>query len=68
MPPFRVDVMTTIDAVTFAEAWKERVETQLGDTPVFLISLRDLIRNKEAAGRDTDRVHLHRLRKYGKVL
>lgn len=68
MPPFRVDVMTTIDAVAFADAWKNRVETQLGDTPLFLISLQDLIRNKEAASRDTDLVHLNRLRKYGKVL
>jgi hypothetical protein len=27
MAPARVDVMTTIDALTFPEAWKNRVET-----------------------------------------
>jgi hypothetical protein len=32
--PTRVDVMTTIDAVTFPEAWKNRVETHLGGIPV----------------------------------
>lgn len=64
--PVRVDVMTSIDAVTFTEAWQRRVETHLGGIPIFVISLQDLIRNKEAANRDTDRVHLARLRKYGK--
>lgn len=64
--PARVDVMTTIDAVTFREAWKNRVETQLDAIPISVISLQDLIRNKEAASRDSDRIHLSHLRKYGK--
>lgn len=66
MVPARVDVMTTIDAVTFAEAWKDRVETHLDDIAIFMISLHDLMRNKEAVNRDADRIHLERLRKYGK--
>lgn len=66
MVPARVDVMTTIDAVTFAEAWKDRVETYLDDIAISIISLHDLIRNKEAANRDSDRIHLALLRKYGK--
>jgi hypothetical protein len=64
MVPARVDVITTIDAVTFAEAWKDRVETHLDDIAISIISLQDLIRNKEAVNRDTDRIHLARLRKY----
>ena len=64
MVPARVDVITTIDAVTFAEAWKDRVETRLDDIAISIISLQDLIRNKEAVNRDTDRIHLARLRKY----
>lgn len=59
------DVMTTIDAVTFIEAWKNRVETHLSGIPISIISLQDLIRNKEAASRDTDQLHLKRLRSYG---
>lgn len=66
MAPVRVDVMTTIDGVTFADAWDQRVETQLGGVSIPIISLADLIRNKEAAGRDSDRIHLDRLRKYGR--
>lgn len=66
MAPARVDVMTTIDAVTFTEAWKNRVETLLDAIPISVISLQDLIRNKEAASRDSDRIHLSRLRQYGK--
>lgn len=64
--PTRVDVMTTIDAVTFSEAWKDRAETYLDAIPISIISLQDLIRNKEASNRDTDRIHLDRLRNYGK--
>ncbi|MGA3044078.1 MAG: hypothetical protein ABSF54_25160 [Bryobacteraceae bacterium] len=63
--PTRVDVMTTIDAVTFPVAWKNRVETHLSGMPISVISLPDLIRNKEAARRDTDQLHLKRLREYG---
>lgn len=66
MAPVRVYVMTTIDAVTFPEAWKDRVETHLSDIPIYAISLQHLIRNKEAANRDSDRLHLERLLKYGK--
>jgi len=66
MAPVRVDVMTTIDAVAFQDAWNQRVQTHLGGIPIPIISLAHLIRNKEAAGRDSDRIHLDRLRKYGK--
>jgi predicted nucleotidyltransferase len=66
MAPARVDILTTIDAVTFPEAWKNRVATHLSGIPISIISLQDLIRNKEAASRDTDRLHLKRLREYGK--
>jgi hypothetical protein len=41
--------MTTIDRVTFPAAWETRVETHLSDIPISIISLDDLIRNKEAA-------------------
>jgi predicted nucleotidyltransferase len=66
MPPTRIDLMTTIDAVAFDEVWERRVESRIGGIPLFVISMQDLIRNKEAANRDTDRIHLKRLRKYGK--
>ena len=64
--PIRVDVMTTIDAVTFHEAWADRVETHLGDIALSIISLAHLKKNKEASIRDTDKIHLDRLEKYAK--
>jgi Nucleotidyl transferase of unknown function (DUF2204) len=67
MAPVRVDVMTTIDAVAFKDAWNQRVQTHLGGIPISIISLQDLMKNKEAANRDTDKIHLVRLRKYGKL-
>lgn len=66
MAPARVDVMTSIDAVTFAEAWKHRVQTNLDVIPISIISLEHLKQNKKAANRDTDKIHLARLEKYGK--
>jgi hypothetical protein len=65
MAPLRVDVITSIDAVNFDEAWKSRVETHLDDIPIFIISLDDLKRNKKSADRESDRLHLARLEKYG---
>jgi hypothetical protein len=66
MAPARVDVMTSIDAVTFSEAWKHRVQTNLDGIPISIISLEYLIQNKKATNRDTDKIHLARLEKYGK--
>lgn len=65
MAPARADVMTSIDAVTFREAWKHRVRTNLDDIPISIISLEHLKQNKKASNRDTDRIHLARLEKYG---
>lgn len=56
MAPARVDLMTSIDAVTFSEAWKHRVQTNLDVIPISIISLEHLKQNK---------MHLARLEKYG---
>src|SRR5438552_3571241 len=37
-PPMRVDILTDIDGVAFAEAWETRVEGELGGIPVAFIS------------------------------
>ncbi len=66
MSPARVDVMTSIDAVVFSEAWKDRVQTSLDDIPISIISLEHLKQNKRSANRDTDKIHLARLEKYSK--
>jgi len=53
-PPIRIDVITSIEAIDFAEAWENRVTANYGDIPAFFISLDDLIRNKRACGRERD--------------
>jgi hypothetical protein len=52
--PWRIDVLTKIDGVSFARAWSGRVEADFGQAPLFMIGRKDLIANKRASGRDKD--------------
>lgn len=52
--PNRVDLITSIDGVSFEEAWEGRVAGRYGEQPVFYLGLRELIRNKQASGRAQD--------------
>jgi hypothetical protein len=54
VPPNRIDFINNIDGVDFAAAWPKRLTLPLKVGEVFLISLEDLIRNKEASGRPRD--------------
>jgi hypothetical protein len=53
-PPARVDVLTSIEGVRFADAWRNRVATDFDGTPAHLISRQDLLVNKRAVGRPQD--------------
>lgn len=64
--PVRIDVLTHISGIQFAEAWKNRVESAFFGVPVYFISLPDLIINKKAAGRSSDLEHLEQFRELGK--
>jgi hypothetical protein len=61
IPPLRIDILTAIDGVTFAEAWTERFETRFGGERTFVISLNHLLKNKNAAGRLQDLADIERL-------
>ena len=61
IPPFRVDVLTAIDGVDFAEAWPDRFETTFGGEASFVISRHHLIKNKKAAGRLQDLADIEKL-------
>lgn len=52
--PNRVDILSSISAVSFDEAWANRVAAEVGGVPVSFISLEQLIRNKKATGRLKD--------------
>jgi hypothetical protein len=52
--PWRIDILTGIDGVTFREAWAGRVEAEFVLAPLFVIGRNALITNKRAAARDKD--------------
>jgi len=60
-PPLRIDIMTTIDGVSFDDAWSRRVESRYGNQRVYFISKEDLIANKRASGRKRDLLDLESL-------
>ena len=61
LPPLRVDIITAIDGVEFADAWPDRLETLFGGVPVFVISRHHLIANKKTAARMQDLADIQRL-------
>ena len=63
LPPRRVDVITSIDGLKFDEAWDARTETAVAGCRVPVISLMDLLRNKQAVDRPQDRVDVLAIRR-----
>ena len=61
VPPNRIDVLNTIEAITFDEAWPQRVEGRHGDERMLVIGIDDLITNKRAVGSPTDLADVERL-------
>ena len=52
--PNRVDLLTRLNGVEFAEAWNRRVPARLGDVEVSMLSREDLRRYRRATGRTQD--------------
>ncbi len=52
--PLRIDVLTTIEAVTFDEAWRHRMQATFADQPAAVLSREHLITNKMAVAREQD--------------
>lgn len=61
VPPSRIDILTSIDAVTFDEAWAERNEWVIDELKVPVLSRRHLLVNKRAVGRTKDLADVERL-------
>jgi hypothetical protein len=53
-PPYRIDILTSIDGVNFEDAWKNRIKGNYGNQILYFISKEDLIKNKKASGRKKD--------------
>jgi hypothetical protein len=54
-PPMRIDLLQTLPAVDFDDAWPRRLLIELNGVTVPVIGKDDLIRNKQAVGRPQDR-------------
>ena len=52
--PVRIDILTEITGVKFADAWKRKVASVFFGVPVHFISFDDLVANKRALGRESD--------------
>lgn len=64
-PPGRIDILTSIDGVSWEEVLSSAVPGHYGDVPVRFISRELLIRNKKATGRTQDRADADRLESQG---
>lgn len=62
-PPNRIDLMTSIDGVSFGEVLDGRVSGKYGETDVSFIGRRELSENKKASGRPQDLADLSWLEK-----
>ena len=54
LPPYRIDLMTSISGVRFAEAWPGRLSGSLFDVSVSFIGREAFVQNKRASGRPKD--------------
>ena len=61
VPPFRIEIMTSIDGVTYGGCRSRAVEFDMDGVPVPVIALGDLRTNKRAAGRHKDLADLENL-------
>lgn len=53
-PPLRIDLLTSIDGVTFEECYQNRKEVEIEGTIVNFIGYWDLLKNKQESGRAKD--------------
>lgn len=61
--PVRIDLLTDVADLDFADCWTRRLEIVLSETRATLIGLDDLIKTKERAGRPRDLADLYDLRR-----
>jgi hypothetical protein len=61
-PPARVDILQSIDGVSFDEAWPQRIEASIGEIAAHVISATHLIQNKLQSGRMRDLADVEAIR------
>lgn len=61
VPPVRVDLLTSLTAVSWRDAESSKIEGKYGDIPVYFIGKQQFILNKKALGRKKDLADLEAL-------
>lgn len=54
VPPGRIDILTELTGLTFAQAWPDRIRRPFGEVEVDFIDRASFLRNKRATGRLKD--------------
>lgn len=54
LPPNRIDILTAVDGLQFADCWPRRAVATYGPQPVAYLAKSDLIKNKRTVGRPQD--------------
>ncbi len=62
-PPHRIDLITSISGVSFADAWEQRVCGQVEGLAMIFVDRETLLANKAASGRPKDLADLKALSK-----
>ncbi len=62
--PRRIDIVTSIDGVDFHTASAGKMSVEIEDMEVPILSIDDLIKNKESTGRDKDALDAKMLRRH----
>ncbi len=58
LPSQRIDILTSISGVEFADAWNSRMVVEIDGISVPVLGLKDLLINKLSSGREKDLVDL----------
>lgn len=53
-PPLRIDLLNSIDGITFDECYKNRKEVEIDGIKIHFIGYKDLVKNKQKSGRPRD--------------
>ncbi|WP_228466752.1 hypothetical protein [Adhaeribacter swui] len=61
--PLRIDILNSIDGVSFTEAYPNKQTIKLEDLEISFIGLQDMITNKESSARSQDLTDLQQLTK-----
>ena len=61
-PPYRIDILPSLDGIEFSEAWGSKIETIFEGEPIHIISKEMLVKNKIATARPQDLADVDKLK------